>query len=182
MVAEEVGSFGNQKVDLPPHTRGPKGPSNFCGVSEEPLWDPFSPNVGVGKPTRGSPPLGDGQGSIFLATSDERTGSRLQVSPPSTTLPACSPNPLAPNPMISFGENVEVIDFSTEEEEELVLPKGEGARICMIEDSEGGTTEASSRVGEGVVIVPEEWQLHPLPQSPPTHFVPLPDMEIELPE
>ena len=52
MVAEVVGSFGNQKVDLPPHTRGPKGPSKFCGVSEEPLWDPFSPNEGVGKPTR----------------------------------------------------------------------------------------------------------------------------------
>ena len=32
------------------------------------------------------------------------------------------------------------------------------------------------------MIVPEEWQLHPLPQSPPTHFVPLPDMEIDLPE
>ena len=58
----------------------------------------------------------------------------------------------------------------------------EGVRICMIEDSEGGTTEASSRVGEGVVIVPEEWQLHPLPQSPPTHLVPLPDMEIDLPD
>ena len=84
--------------------------------------------------------------------------------------------------MKSFGENLEVIDFSTEEEEELVLPEGEGVRICMIEDSEGGTTEASSRVGEGVVIVPEEWQLHPLPQSPPTHLVPLPDTEIDLPE
>ena len=77
MVAEEVGSFGNQKVDLPPHTRGPKGPSKFCGVCEEPLLDPFSANVGVGKPTRGSPPLADGQASIFEATSCERTGSRL---------------------------------------------------------------------------------------------------------
>ena len=69
MVAEVVGSFGNQKVDLPPQTRGPKGPSKFCGVSVEPLWDPFSPNLGVWKPTRGSPPLADGQASIFEATS-----------------------------------------------------------------------------------------------------------------